>query len=214
MAERMPRSSCAYTGVLSPASIEKPTHGLTRRNVLLHWYNVNAVQANATRSRWPASAVPATGVDLLDRNALREVAWLIDVAAAADGDVVREQLQRHDHQYRRQQRMRLGYGDQEVLRRIQQRADPVVAFRGDRDHRPAARLRLLDVADHLLEHVVVRGNRDDRHLLVDQRDRSVLHLARRVALGVDVRDLLQLQRSLEGDGIVDPPPEIQDVAAL
>ena len=44
---------------------------------------------------------------LLDRHALRQVPRLIDVAAAPDGDVVREQLQRHDHQHRRQQRMRL-----------------------------------------------------------------------------------------------------------
>ena len=40
---------------------------------------------------------------LFDRHALGEIARLIDVAAAADGDVVREQLQRHDHHDRRQQ---------------------------------------------------------------------------------------------------------------
>ena len=44
---------------------------------------------------------------LLDRDALRQVPRLIDVAAAPDRDVVREQLQRHHHQHRRQQRMRL-----------------------------------------------------------------------------------------------------------
>src|SRR3954454_11262271 len=130
------------------------------QDAMYYYIGTMSTQSMRTRIRVGGRhAVPATGVDLLDRNAFREVAWLIDVAAAADGDVVREQLQRHDHQYRRQQRMRLGYGDQEVLRRIQQRADPVVAFRRDRDYRSAARLRLLDVADHLLEHVVVRGNR-------------------------------------------------------
>ena len=83
-----------------------------------------------------------------------------------------------------------------------------------RDHRPAARLGLLDVADHLLEHVIVRRDGHDGHLLVDERDRPVLHLAGRVALGVDVRDLLQLQRAFERDRIVDAAPEIEKVAAL
>ena len=44
-------------------------------------------------------------------------------------------------------------------------------------------------------------DRDDRQVLVDQRDRAVLHLARRIALGVDVRDLLQLQRAFERDRV-------------
>ena len=83
-----------------------------------------------------------------------------------------------------------------------------------RDDRAAARLRFLDVADHLLEHVIVGGDRDDRHLLVDERDRPVLHLARRIPLGVDVRDLFQLQRAFERDRIVDAAPEIQEIAAL
>ena len=107
-----------------------------------------------------------------------------------------------------------GHLDQEVLRRIEQVPDALVTFGRQRDDRAAARLRFLDVADHLLEHVVVRRDRDDRHLLVDEGDRPVLHLAGRIALGVDVRDLLQLQRALERDRVVDPAPEIQEVAPL
>ena len=64
------------------------------------------------------------------------------------------------------------------------------------DDRSAARLGLLHVADHLLEHVIARRERDDGHLLVDERDRAVLHLAGGVAFGVDVGDFLQLQRAL------------------
>ena len=90
----------------------------------------------------------------------------------------------------------------------------VVPFGREGDDRAAARLRFLDVADHLLEHVIVRRDRDDRHLLVDERDRPVLHLAGRVALGVDVGDLLQLERALERDRVVDPAAEEQEVAAL
>ena len=43
---------------------------------------------------------------LLDGDRLRQVARLIDVGAAIDRDMVREQLQRHRHQDRRQQPMR------------------------------------------------------------------------------------------------------------
>ena len=62
--------------------------------------------------------------------------------------------------------------------------------------------------------MVVRRDRDDRHLLVDERDRPVLHLAGGIALGVDVGDFLQLERALERDRIVDAAAEIQEVAPL
>ena len=60
---------------------------------------------------------------------------------------------------------------------------------------------------------VVGREHDDRHVLVDQRDRAVLHLARRVALGVDVGDLLELQRPFEGDRVVEAAAEEEEVAA-
>ena len=97
---------------------------------------------------------------------------------------------------------------------IEQILDPVVVLGRQRDHRAAARLRLLDVPHHLLEDVIVRRNRDDGHGLVDERDRAVLHLAGRIALGVNVGDLLELQRAFERDRIVDAAPEIEEVAAL
>ena len=42
----------------------------------------------------------------------------------------------------------------------------------------------------------------------------MLHFAGRIALGVDVRDLLQLQRAFERDRIVDAAAEIQEVAVM
>src|SRR5215212_9700858 len=89
-----------------------------------------------------------------------------------------------------------------------------MSLRRERDDGAAARFRLLDVPQHLLEDVIVRRDRDDRHLLVDERDRAVLHLPRGIPFRVDVRDLLQLQRSLESYWIVDAAPEIEKVAAL
>src|SRR5438874_9654731 len=81
--------------------------------------------------------------ELLDGYALGEIARLVDVAAAPDGDVVREQLQRDHHERRRQQRVRAGNGDEKVLRRVEQLMNAVVAFGGKRDDRTAARLGLL-----------------------------------------------------------------------
>ena len=40
----------------------------------------------------------------------------------------------------------------------------------------------------------------------------MLHLARRVAFGVDVGDLLELEGSFEGDGVVDAAAEEEEVA--
>ena len=75
------------------------------------------------------------------------------------------------------------------------------------DHRAASCLGLLDVADHLLEDVIVRRNGNDRHPFVNQGDRAVLHLARRVSFGMDVGDFLELERPLERDRIVDAAAE-------
>ena len=67
--------------------------------------------------------------------------------------------------------------DDDVVARVENRRQLVVAARRERDDRAAARLHFLHVADHLLEHVIVRRDGHDRHLLVDERDRAVLHLA-------------------------------------
>ena len=58
----------------------------------------------------------------------------------------------------------------------------------------------------------LRREHDHRHVLVDQRDRPVLQLARRVALGVDVAQLLELERALERQRIGGAAAEIEHVA--
>ncbi len=78
----------------------------------------------------------------------------------------------------------------------------------------APRFDLFDLADHLLVDVVAHRDRHYEHVLVDQREGAVLHLPRRVPLGVDVGDLLELQRPLESDRVVDVPPQEQEVATV
>src|SRR6186997_747672 len=89
-----------------------------------------------------------------------------------------------------------------------------IAARRDRDHRPASGFCFLHVADHLFKHVVVWSNCDDRHTLIDQRDRPVLHLSCRVPFGVDVGNFLELQCALERDWIMDPPTQEQKIRSV
>ena len=76
----------------------------------------------------------------------------------------------------------------------------VVALLGQHDRAGAAGADLLDAADHLVVQLVAAPGRHDaehRQPVLDQRDRAVLELAGGEALGVDVGELLELQRALE-----------------
>ena len=72
-----------------------------------------------------------------------------------------------------------------------------VALGGHREDLGVPGAALHHVADELVVDRRSRRDRDQRALRVEQRDRPVLELARGVALGVDVADLLQLERALE-----------------
>ena len=87
-----------------------------------------------------------------------------------------------------------------------------VSLRDDRIHVAAAGADLLHVPERLLVGGLSRREDHDREVLVDERDRAVLHLAGRVALGVDVRDLLQLERALERDRVLAAAAEEEHVA--
>ena len=59
------------------------------------------------------------------------------------------------------------------------------------DHVSFPRLDLFDVGNDLVVIVVIRGDGKNRHILVDQGDRTVFHLCCRVTFRVDVRNLFQ-----------------------
>ena len=81
----------------------------------------------------------------------------------------------------------------------------------NRNHLAVASPDLLDITDHLGVDRIAGGNADHGHLLIDQGDRAMLHLAGGVAFGVDVADLLELEGPLQGDGIVDLPPQEEGI---
>jgi hypothetical protein len=89
-----------------------------------------------------------------------------------------------------------------------------VTFVGHGDDAAVARFDFLKVGERLFEDVVERNDHHHRHLVVDERDGAVLHLASRIAFGVDVGNFLELERALERDRVVDAAAEIEEVARL
>src|SRR6185369_9339998 len=74
-----------------------------------------------------------------------------------------------------------------------------------------AGLDLPQVRERLVAPGVVRSEHHDRQVLIDQRDRAVLHLPRRITLGVDIGDFLQLQGTFERYRVVQPATQEEKV---
>src|SRR6266540_6320399 len=109
---------------------------------------------------------------LFHRHALRQIAGFIDVAAARHGGVVGDELERDDAQQRLERLVRVG----DVNDVVAVAADVRVAFGGDDDDPAAAGADLFDVADDFFVLNAARGDEDDRHAVINERDRAVLHL--------------------------------------
>ena len=151
-----------------------------------------------------------SGQTLLDRHGLGEVTRLVHVAAAQQRDVVGQQLQRHSRKERLQQ---LGcLRDEQRIVHLGRRI--LVALGQDGHDCPVPRLHFLDVAQRLVAQDVAGGQGDGTHSWVDEGDGAVLHLAGRVALGVNVADFLELQGAFGGDGRVGPAAQEEEVVIM
>ncbi len=91
----------------------------------------------------------------------------------------------------------------------------LVALGQDGNDHAVARLNLDDIrmrffVTQLADCVAFLAGVDDHdgEFFIDQRIRPVLHLARRVALGVNVADLFQFQRAFQSDRKIDAASEI------
>ena len=104
--------------------------------------------------------------------------------------MVGQQLQRNRVEHRGLQGRRRGRQpehDHSVL-------VPQVRIRcGHHEQPPAARPHFLKIRPELVQQPVVRRQCHHHHVLVHQRQRSVLQLAGRIGLGVDIGEFLQLQ---------------------
>ena len=82
---------------------------------------------------------------------------------------------------------------------------------GDGDDDAAARSDFLHIGKHFVAHRGFGRDGDHRQVFIDQGDRAVLHLARRIAFGMDIGNFLQLERPFQSDRIVQMAPEIKEV---
>ena len=97
--------------------------------------------------------------------------------------------------------------------------DPVTALHlrpgiGKHDQLPATCPHLLEVGLQLFQQFVVGRHHDYRHVGIHQRQRTMLQFARRIGLGMDIGDLLQLERPFHGHRILRPPAEEQGVVLV
>src|ERR1700730_7481921 len=146
-------------------------------------------------------------VPLFHRDALGEVARLVDIATPCHGYVIREKLEGDDrHQGRQELRCR-GH-DERVVRSADHLLIPSMA---DDDDTASPRLDLLHVSYHAVVAAVSRSESDHRHALIDERDGTMLHLPGGIALGVDVGDLFELERPFERDRVMDPAAQEEEV---
>src|SRR5262249_23633272 len=134
----------------------------------------------------------------------------IDIAATKAGHVVRQQLQGN-----------YGYQRLQVIRNLRQGnhfvgtvGDVVVSLARHGDHGSASGLDFFQIAHDLVAQGPARRSEGDRRrLLIYERDRPVFHLACRIALRVNVTDLLEFQGSLEGYRIQILPSKVENVVS-
>jgi len=125
-----------------------------------------------------------------------EIAWFVHVAAAQDGDVVGEQLQRN-HCQQRKERFN---GLRQVNDVVGFFGDLLVAFCGDGNDWTFAGFDDLQVAQSFFVKGIGWDNDYARRAFVDKRDWAVFHFGSGIAFGVDVGDFLELEGAFQGTG--------------
>ena len=141
-----------------------------------------------------ALAVP----HLFHGHRLCQVFRLIDIASFCFCHIISKKLQRNDLRYRQQQRIRLGH-QQGVIRLCK---DTMLPFLHHAQHPGAPGDHHYDGGQELIQNRRMAGQRHYQPSLIDQGNGAVLELPGRIGLGMDVADLLQLQRSFHRHGII------------
>jgi len=129
----------------------------------------------------------------LRRHALGKVAGAVHIVSASKGEVVREELHRDDVDDRLKAVGGRGYSDDffGVFGNFR------VLFREDDDRTALPRSDLLHRGPRSIDQPIASGDDDHGNIFVDEGKRPVLQFARVDPFGVDVRQLLDLQGSLE-----------------
>lgn len=127
---------------------------------------------------------------LLHGHAFCQVPGLVDFAAAQAGDVVGEKLKRDDGGDGGDERVAARDGD-EVVHAL---GGLVVAFGDDTEDAGTASAAFFDVAESFVLTSDIHGEGDDGCAFFKQGDGAVLELSGVVTLGMDVGNLLELER--------------------
>lgn len=141
--------------------------------------------------------MPSSKIDaLFHRDALCQIARLVDIAATHESHFAREQLQRNT---RRDGAKAVTHGrnrDDMVC----DLCDVLIAFGCKRDDRGPAGLALLEIRDHFIVRRTFGSHRDHGEPGVDKCNGSMLHLAGRVGFCMQVAHLFELERTFVADG--------------
>ena len=86
-----------------------------------------------------------------------------------------------------------------------------IPFGSNTDNNGITCLDLLDVGKGFLVNVPLGCQCDDRNTFYDQSKCTMLQLTRSIGLCVDVRNLLELECSLEGYGIVKTAADVENI---
>ena len=78
----------------------------------------------------------------------------------------------------------------------------------------APRFHFLDVGNDFCVDGISGSERDHGHIVVDEGDRAVFHLGRRVSLGVDVTHFLKFERPLERHRKLVSTPQVKEVLSI
>ena len=154
----------------------------------------------------PAALLQLTQ-DLFNRNALGKVAGFIHIQAFGAADIVCQQLQRHHRKAGGKVRVCFGH----IYGKVGGIFNAVVAVSGQAHDISAAALGFHQVRYHLLVQVRLGQHTHHQHVLLDQGDRAVLHLARSESLRVDIADFLELQAAFQRHGVIQPAADEESV---
>lgn len=141
---------------------------------------------------------------LFHRHTLRQISRHIHIQSLIHSHIVSKQLQRN-------QRIQGSWNLQYIIRYF---LHLLVTLSHHGKDAAVSRLHLLHVRDNLFIQLMMRSKENDRHILIYQSDRTMLHFGSRIAFGMDITDFLQLQGTLHRHRIVHTTTQIQEVVRI
>ena len=121
--------------------------------------------------------------------------------------MIGQQLQSDGEYHRAGERTAIGHFEHLAIRRR------LITGVGARENKQlsAPRPHFFQIGAQLFHQSVIRRHGDHRHIIIDQRQRSVLQLTRGVSLSMDIGNLFELEGPLHGNGVINTPAQKERV---